>query len=221
MRKIGLLALTAGAMAAVVFAPHACAQSVNAKAKEKVRWFNAPREIQIIDDRPIVKDFREAPSAPQQIQLPPGPQGMPGFSGGGAGAMGGEDGGTLPSGGMPLGNGGPGYRTDSPMSPVPLPKADFGHQASNIPARGMGPKGPLPGGYNTGIHGKVMPFAKAAPGSGMGAARGMSNSRASGSMAPSTASYGGGYGVATGGGSGYGSGGSSTAVHASLLRKMK
>lgn len=225
MSKFALLAMTLGMLAAVAIAPAADAQSVNSKAKEKVRWYNAPREIQIIDDRPIVKDFREAPSVPQGIQLPPGPTGHGNLGGGGGGAMGGDDGGTLPAGGMPLGNGGgPGYRTDSPSGPVGLPKADFGHQGTNIPAGGIGPKGPLPGGYTTNrLAGRMMPWS---PGQGVNPNVGrMAGRRAASPMAqqgPAAATYnpGGGYGPSVGGGA-YGGGGSSTSVSARLLKKIK
>jgi hypothetical protein len=216
--RLGLLALTIGMAAALATPAHA--QTINSKAKEKVRWYNAPREVQIIDDRPIVKDFREAPSAPSSIQLPPGPQGAAGFGGGGAGALGGDGGDTLPAGGMPIGGGGPGYRTDPGSGPVALPKADFGHQPSNIPARGMGPKGPLPGGFTTGIHGKVAPWNAAPPQTVSQAVRGRSSAMPQRPV--QTASYsapGGGYGPSVGTASG--AGGATTNVSARLLKKVK
>lgn len=223
MSKFALLAMTLGMVAAVAVAPADAQNAVNAKAREKVRWYNAPREIQIIDDRPVVKDFREAPSAPQSIQLPPGPGAYGGVGGGGGGAMGGDDGGVLPAGGMPMGGGGPGYRTDSPSGPVGLPKADFGHQASNIPARGLGPRGPLPGGQTTNrLAGRMMPWS---PGQGVNPNVGRSAAgarRPVQAAAPAAASYnpGGGYGPSVGGGS-YGGSGSSTSVSARLLKKIK
>lgn len=227
MSKLGILAMTLGVLAVVAIAPaDAQGNSVNAKAKDKVRWYNAPREFQIIDDRPVIKDFREAPSSGQQIQLPPGPQAFGGMGGGGGGAMGGDDGGTLPSGGMPLGGGGqPAYRTGGPMDPMGgLPKADFGHRPSNIPAGGMGPKGPLPGGFTTNrLAGKMMPWS---PGQGVnpnvgrmagnrGAARPVQAAAPAATYNPA-----GGYGPSVGGGS-YGGGGSSTSVSARLLKKIK
>ncbi len=54
------------------------------KAMEKSRFYTAPREYQIIDDRPVVRDFREAPATGSQIGIPNGPGGGPG-----AGGMGG------------------------------------------------------------------------------------------------------------------------------------
>lgn len=221
--KISLVAITlmTGVMCT---ASAANAQTANVKAKDKVHWYNAPREFQIIDDRPIIKDFREAPSGPQQIQLPPAPQGFGGVGGGGGGAMG-DDGGSMPAGGMPMQGSMPGgpYRTDGPMTgnSIPLPKVGgFGGQGSNIPSRGMGPKGPLPGGFSSGIHGKIMPWAKpqAAAGNGGGRPNGMARPSASGmANVPSAASYGGGYGS----GAATGSGGSSTqtAVHGYLLNR--
>ena len=39
-----------------------------------VSWAGeSPHEIQIIDERPAIRDFREAPTAPQMIRLPPPP----------------------------------------------------------------------------------------------------------------------------------------------------
>ncbi len=90
--------------------------------------------------------------------------------------------------------GGP-YRTDGLTgNPIPLPCArGFGAQGTNIPSRGMGPKGPLPGGFSSGIHGKIMPWAKPTPVAGAGAGRpnGMGRPSASGvANVPSAASYG-------------------------------
>lgn len=221
MSKLGLLACTLGVLAVVAAAP-ADAQTINAKAKQKATWYNAPREIQIIDERPVIKDFREAPAAGQQIQLPPGPGAGGGYGGGGGGALGGDDGGVIPAGGMPIGGGGgsPGYRTDGPGAG--LPKADFGHAQTNIPARGLGPRGPLPGGYSTNrLAGKMMPWQ---PGQGVNPNVGRSMSRAAApaqAVAPAaTYNPGGGYGPSVGGGS-YGGGGSSTSVSARLLKKIK
>ena len=221
MNKAALLALTIGMFAAAAIAP-ADAQTINPKAKEKVRWFTAPREIQIIDDRPIVKDFREAPSAASQLQLPPGPQGASGVGGGGAGALGGDDGGTIPAGGMPMGGGNqPAYRTGDNSNPVALPKSGFSGP-SNIPARGMGPKGPLPGGYSSNqLAGKIKPWTPTSPqmagparGGGNGGGRPVANTPAA------TYNPGGGYGPSVGSSSGSG-GGASTSVSAKLLRKIK
>lgn len=111
---------------------------INEKARQKATFYNAPRQIQIIDERPLIHDFREAPQAPGMIQLPPGPGAYPGGAGGGAGGGQMSTGGALP------------YRTPSnPMGA--LPKSGFG-QFSNIPARGMGPQNALPRGTSTGVH---------------------------------------------------------------------
>ncbi|MGH7192862.1 MAG: hypothetical protein ACREJM_04910, partial [Candidatus Saccharimonadales bacterium] len=48
----------------------AYADKINANAVEKSHWYNAPREIQIIDDQPVVRDFREAPQQQRSIELP-------------------------------------------------------------------------------------------------------------------------------------------------------
>jgi hypothetical protein len=99
-----LSVLSLSCLAALSSAAPAWAQTVNKNATEKSTWHTAPREIQIIDDRPIIRDFREAPAMPQQIQLPPGPVGSGGgYGGNGAGALAGGPGSTLPAGGMPLG----------------------------------------------------------------------------------------------------------------------
>jgi hypothetical protein len=222
MSKLGLLACTLGLLAAATVAP-ADAQTVNSKARQKATWYTAPHELQIIDERPVIKDFREAPAAGQQVQLPPGPNSGGGYGGGGGGAMGGDDGGTIPAGGIPIGGPNQGYRTDSPGGPLGLPKADFGHAQTNIPARGMGPKGPLPGGYSSNqLMGKMKPWT---PGQGVNpnvgrpmAGRGSAPAQ----VAAPAAQYnpGGGYGPSVGGGS-YGGGGSSTSVSARLLKKIK
>ena len=211
-----------GILAAVCLAPDAGAQTINTKARQKASWYNAPREVQIIDERPVVRDFREAPEMPQSIQLPPGPQGFGGPGGGGGGGAMGDGGGgspVLPAGGMPIGGGGdPGYR-NAPMSGLPLEKSGFNRTPSNIPAGGIRPKGVLPNGQTTGVHGSLMtptahtvgPGAAAGPRSGMGgpAAR----------AATPAASYGN-YTQPTGGGSAMG-GGANTAVRGVLLNRLK
>jgi hypothetical protein len=194
MKFIKLATWSLGVLAAASIMPAAEAQQmIDQKARQKASWFNAPREIQIIDERPVVRDFREAPSGPQMMQLPPGPQGFGGAGGGGgAGAMGDGGGGSpvLPAGGMPIGDGGPGYRNaPQGMGGIPLDRAGFGNH-TNIPARGMAPKGILPNGTTTGVHGSMMtPTARSAPrGQGAGG-RGMA--AAARPAAPVAASYGG------------------------------
>jgi hypothetical protein len=125
------------------------------KAMEKSHFYTAPREYQIIDDRPVVRDFREAPQTGGQIGIPDGPGG-----GQGAGGMGGIGGGSganpiIPSNGLPLTGGtGPAYK-NAPIGMNSLPKSGFGATGSNIPAHGMGPRGILPG-VSMGVVGKVM-----------------------------------------------------------------
>lgn len=214
-------ALGLGILAAVCLAQDANAQSINVKARSKTTWYNAPREVQIIDERPVVRDFREAPEAPQQIQLPPGPQGFGGPGGGGGGGAMGGDGGSplLPGGGMPLGNGGgPGYR-NAPMGGLPLDRVGFTRSPSNIPAGGIHPRGTLPGGQTTGVHGSLMtPTAHSAgPGAAAGPGRGMA---APTRAAAPAASYGGNYTQAPSGSSG-GGGGANTNVRGVLLNRLK
>jgi len=192
---------------------------INSKALEKTTFYNAPREIQIIDDRPVVRDFREAPSQGSSIELPPGPQGSGGGAGGGgAGSLDGGGGpASVPPGGMHLGPD-PGYRTPNGSS-VPLAKSGFGRD-TNIPARGMGPRGALPDGTSTNrLMGKML-NPSAVKGVAAGPSRGMAPTagRSNGNSNVPVATYSGGYG--SGSGSGYGGSASRTesAVRGSLLR---
>lgn len=151
-----VFAAVLGIVVLISVAPANAQQSqVNQKAKQKADFYNAPRRIQIVDERPIISDFREAPQAPQMIQLPPPPQGFGGAGGGqGGGALPGDGGGGAPTPVMqlPAGEGIAPYRTpNNPMGA--LPKSGFG--PTNIPARGMGPRVALPGGTTTGVHGAV------------------------------------------------------------------
>jgi hypothetical protein len=101
----------------------AFAQQVNKKALEKANWYTSPREFQIIDDRPVVKDFREGPQQTQTVDVGGGPAGAGGN-------------GNIPAGGMHFGK--PSVRTESSG----LPRSSFG---SNIPAGGVGSSSALPG----------------------------------------------------------------------------
>ena len=219
MSKVVVLGLSI--LSVVCLAPEAKAQTVNPKTMSKANWNQSPREFQIIDDRPIIKDFREPPVQPQGVQLPPPPQGFGGpGSGGGGGAMGDGGGGSpvMPSGGMPMAGGGPGYRTDNPgMGALPLPKSGFGRD-TNIPAGGMGPKTMLPSGQTTGVHGSLMtPTAHTVgPASAAGTRGTMTPAR----PAPVASSYGGNYTRPMGGSSASGSG-ASTAVRGVLLNRLK
>ncbi|HEY9679467.1 MAG TPA: hypothetical protein V6C76_15775 [Drouetiella sp.] len=213
-----LTALSISSAAVLASVAPAHAQTVQKNATEKATWHVAPREIQIIDDRPIIRDFREAPSMPQSIQLPPAPQGFGGPGGGGGGNLAGGPGSTLPAGGMPLGSN-QGYRTPSePMGA--LPKSGFGGP-SNIPARGFAPKGLANGTSNNQLAGKMLNQNKPS-GNGAGAPRGMAMNpgRTNGDYhGPAAATYSGGYG--SGSGAGYGGSASRTEsmVRGSLLRK--
>jgi len=126
------------ALVGLSFALPAHAQKVRMKAMEKASFYTAPREIQILDDRPTVRDFREAPQSEQSIDLPPGP------NSGSRGA--GDLPATLPAGGMSLGRPQQGYRLPSGDAAT-LPRSGFGQ--TNIPARGMGPVAALPDGATT------------------------------------------------------------------------
>jgi hypothetical protein len=134
--------------------------TISKKALEKATFYNAPREYQLINDDPVIRDFRDGPQTGGQIGIPNGPGG-----GQGAGGMAGLGGGsgvnqTIPANGLPLTGGtGPGYR-NAPIGMTSLPKSGFG--GSNIPAGGMGPRGILPG-VTMGVVGKVMSQNKPIP----------------------------------------------------------
>src|SRR5476651_2084808 len=104
------------------FASEAKAQtSVNVKhgQLEHATWYKSNTQLQIVDDGPIVHDYRTAPKNDPGFQVPIGPVG--------------NNSGQIPEGGMPLGGDGP---RAVRMEQNSLPKSGFG--PSNIPARGMG-----------------------------------------------------------------------------------
>ena len=140
----------------IVLAPAVCAQgmTMSDRAMEKSHWYTAPRQYQIIDQRPIISDFREAPVKPGQIAIPPGPGAVGGPGGGALGDPSGGAGGTsvIPSGGLPIPGSGPAYRSD-PAGMSSLPKSGFG--GTNIPIGGLAPRGILPG-VNQSVVGKIM-----------------------------------------------------------------
>ncbi len=225
MAKLAIsLVIAATASLAVCTAPSmAQGFKIDQRKLDKTTFYSAPRQMQILDERPIIKDFREAPQAQQQIELPPGPQGFGGGGGGGAGALqgGGPGGG---GGGAPMQMGGPVVqpRTSNGMVPSAgaLPKSGFG--PSNIPARGMGPKGPLADATTTNrLMGKMMTppkaqGASAGPARGMAPSRGPTNGNYNG---PAVSSYSGGYGSGSGAGFGGDSSRTNTAVRGTLLKK--
>lgn len=220
MDRTKILKLTLAIGFLTVASPALAQGRVNKNALEKTKFYEAPREVQIIDDRPVVRDFREAPQDAGSIELPPGPQGAGGSSGGGgAGALGGGAPSSIPAGGMPIGGPNQGYRTPAGER-VPLPKSGFGGP-SNIPARGMGPRGALPDASSTNrLMGKML-NPGVAKGVAAGPSRGMAPTpqRTNGNYSgPPAATYSGGYGNGTG--SGYGGSASQTQsnVRGSLLR---
>lgn len=236
MRKImknGLLALTV-LVGSFVVADCAYAQGgfqghIHQKKLDKTTFYNSPRQMQILDERPIIKDFREAPQQSPMIALPPGPNGnMGGYGGNGAGALG-----DTPSGGgpgsAPVQLGGPGvqpYRTGDNGGNLPLPKSGFSGP-SNIPARGLGPSGPLADATTTNrLMGKMMKPKEAVggtyPAGGLGNAGGPQRSVGKQQAAPVAASYGSNYGAGTGTGTGSGSAGRTEGVvRGTLLNKTK
>jgi hypothetical protein len=202
MNKLALLAISSGAVVASTISPALAGPAVRQDAMERSRFYNAPREIQILDERPVVRDFREAPSAVPSFQLPPGPQG---------------GGNVLPQGGLPLGNAG--FRTPQSSSPIGLPRADFGHAQSNIPSSLGAPRG-LPKGTQTGVMGNLpAPKLGARPAPPM--ARNPVAAAPVRQAAPQQMmSYGPGYGSAPSVGSANASR-SSTNLRGSLLTKVK
>ncbi|MBI4534083.1 MAG: hypothetical protein HY711_09055 [Candidatus Melainabacteria bacterium] len=213
MRRSFVVGLMLGITIAVMALP-AQAQRVKTDALEKTKFYNSPRQFQIIDDRPIIRDFREAPQQAGSIEIPPGPMGAGGAGGSGGGAYGGP-GSSLPAGGLQLGGPNQGFRS-APEGLGSLPKSGFGGP-SNIPARGMGPRGALPGAQSTNqLMGKMLNQGK---GVGAGAPRGMSPSagRSVGNYsAPAVQSYGGGYGS----GSGSASGGSASRTESNVRGRL-
>ena len=220
--KIGITIAFAFGLTGMVLVQPANAQNgkIHKKHLEKARWHNAPRQFQIIDDRPIIKDFREAPAQSEMISLPPGPQGYGGgHRGGGSGAM----------GDSPMGGSGPisapsapgtmPYRTGDGGRQLPLPKSGFGRH-TNIPARGMAPKNALPNGTTTNrLMGKMMAPKKVIGRSG-GSPRGMSPStRPTSGGGPKVSTYSGGSGDGYGSGYGGNSSKTTTLVRGSLLKK--
>jgi hypothetical protein len=115
---------------------------VDTKKLDQAKFYNAPREIQITDERPVVRDFRTGDPGPStmEINLPPVVNGQ----------------GTHTVYGSPSGNAGQGmapYRTTNQNMPNNmLAPASAMHQ-SNIGARP--PLGAaLPDGKNIGVHTK-------------------------------------------------------------------
>jgi hypothetical protein len=220
----GLAALTLASPAKAQHAQQGGGPRVNSKALEKTTYYNAPREIQIIDDRPVVRDFREAPQNPQGIDLPPGPGagggGNPG--GGGAGALDGGGGpANIPAGGLHIPGVGtdPGYRTPSGLG-LPPPKSGFGRD-TNIPARGMGPRGALPDATSTNrLMGKMLnPSAVKGMAAGPSHQMAPTTAKSNGNYAgPTAQTYSGGYGNGAGGGTGGSSSVTQSFVKGSLLR---
>jgi len=213
MKKILIVGLLAGLAALVLVAP-AQAQRIKKDSLEKTRWYSAPREFQIIDDRPIIRDFREAPQEAGTIELPPGPQAS-GGGGGGGGAMGGTPGSSLPSGGLQLGGPNQGFRS-APAGLGSLPKSGFG--GTNIPAKGFAPKGLQQGNSTNRLMGQMKPQQ----GQGGGAPRGMSapspGPSSGNSSAPAVQSYSGGYGSGSGAATGGSASRTDTMVRGTLLR---
>jgi hypothetical protein len=102
--------------------------SVNVKKGQlqQTGWYKSNMQVQIVDDGPVVHDYRTAPANDPGFQIPIGPAG--------------SNNGRIPEGGIPLGGDGPRMPRIERNN---LPQSGFG--PSNIPARGMGPATALPG----------------------------------------------------------------------------
>lgn len=158
---------------------------------EKSTWYEAPRQVQIIDDAPVVHDFRQAsPPPPQYINIPANP--------------GGGNLGTIPAGGLHFGDPNAVHTSSGPN----LPRAGFG---TNIPAGGIAHPGSLPGIS----HGGLLHPPSSSPVARQSAANPVNTYK----PGPSVSSYGG-YSN-NGGGSSYGASqrSSEASVRGSLLRK--
>lgn len=137
------------AQASVSYQQPAAVVRMPKKSLEKVRWFNAPRQIDIIDDRPIVHDHRTGPEAAESFDIPIVPLPMQVAQAGGNSP--------IPAGGIQVAGGGLPYRTNTPMlGGLPtLPKVAYD---SNIPAHGLAKHLNLPGATTTNrLAGKMMP----------------------------------------------------------------
>lgn len=179
------------------------AGSINIKKNQlqQAGWHKSPLQVQILDDGPVIKDYRTAPASDQGYNIPLAPTG--------------NNGGRIPEGGLPF-NTGSGPVTPRIQTPN-LPQAGFG---SNIPARGMGPATALPGVKMGGLGNQ---YAQQQQSKSTVAARPVGLGKPASGMraAAAPASYGSSYGGSGGGGGYYGGGGSSssTAVRAKLLGK--
>lgn len=227
--RYGLLALTV-LLSTVLTANSANAQGgfqgqIRQDKLDKTKFYTSPRQMQILDERPIIKDFREAPANSPMIALPPGPQGGGGgYGGNGAGALGDTPSGG--GGGAPVQLGGPGvqpYRTANDGNQLPLPKSGF-NGPSNIPARGMGPRGALADATTTNrLMGQMMKPKEAIGGTYPTGSLGGGPRRSIGkpaAAAPVAASYGSNYGAGTGTGtSSGGSGRTEGIVRGTLLKR--
>lgn len=165
---------------------------------QQAGWYKSAPQIQIIDDGPIVHDYRTAPQQDQGYQIPIGPAG---------------NNGRIPEGGIPLGSGPAAVR----MAPSTLPQAGFG---TNIPARGMGPAMALPStkmGQLGEQYAREQRAAERVNARPIGLGRPTSNVAAP-ARSVSPAAYTGGYGSGSGGYSG-GGGSANTSVRAKLLGK--
>jgi hypothetical protein len=111
----------------------AWSQSITKQSTESSGWFTAPREFQIVDDRPVVRNFQEPPQSEQDIDLPSIILlGGPGFGGRGAGSLDGRGSATIPAGGLRLADAGLGYCAARHHNLAEPPKSGFGRESNVV-----------------------------------------------------------------------------------------
>jgi len=71
----GILLTWADSAQAQGYAQSNAGVTIRKDALEKVKWYNAPREFQIIDPSPTVRDFRSGPEENGTVTIPIGPVG--------------------------------------------------------------------------------------------------------------------------------------------------
>jgi hypothetical protein len=97
----------------------AMAETIVIDAQENVGWYSAPRQMQILDDRPLVREFRQAPQRPQTVEISSNYG-----SGSGAGSVDRTTCGTIPRGGLHLSGNDAG---SSPQASGALPRSSSDH----------------------------------------------------------------------------------------------
>lgn len=98
---------------------------VDKSTLQKADYYNAPREYHLLDERPILRDFRTAPVEPNVIEINAGPlPSRPGTRSSWSDGSGGSNGGASP------------FRSAAPNLTT-LPKSGFGSEPNFNPNRGV------------------------------------------------------------------------------------